>query len=76
MAQNAARKPAGDVPGPKRYVSYFRVSTDRQGASGLGLDAQRQTVSNFATNAEGTIVAEFQEIESGKTTPVLRSRRQ
>jgi len=66
MARKAAQRPSGAAPGPKRYVSYFRVSTDRQGASGLGLDAQRQTVSHFAASAEGTIVAEFQEIESGK----------
>jgi DNA invertase Pin-like site-specific DNA recombinase len=53
-----------------RYVSYFRVSTDRQGVSGLGLDAQREAVNQFlrarqaATGCTG-IVAEFVEIESG-----------
>jgi DNA invertase Pin-like site-specific DNA recombinase len=42
------------------------VSTDKQGASGLGLEAQREAVSRHVTGAGGVIVAEFQEIESGK----------
>jgi DNA invertase Pin-like site-specific DNA recombinase len=53
------------------FVSYFRVSTDKQGRSGLGLDAQREAVSQFLSsrqnsNAPGcSVVAEFVEIESG-----------
>lgn len=47
-------------------VSYFRVSTQKQGASGLGLEAQRATVADYAKRAGGTIVAEFTEVESGK----------
>jgi DNA invertase Pin-like site-specific DNA recombinase len=46
------------------YIAYFRVSTDRQGASGLGLDAQRQVVDQFC--GAGTILKEFIEIESGR----------
>ena len=46
------------------YIAYYRVSTDRQGASGLGLDAQRQAVAGFVGN--GQLVAEFTEIESGR----------
>jgi DNA invertase Pin-like site-specific DNA recombinase len=42
------------------------VSTDKQGASGLGLEAQREAVSRHVAGAGGVIVAEFQEIESGK----------
>src|SRR4051812_31466483 len=46
------------------FVAYYRVSTDRQGQSGLGLDAQRAAVAGFI----GTrgLVAEFTEVESGK----------
>ncbi len=48
-----------------RFVTYFRVSTDRQGRSGLGLDAQREAVSQFLVGRGATIVAEFVEVESG-----------
>src|SRR5712691_9131472 len=46
------------------FIAYYRVSTDRQGASGLGLDAQRQAVAGFI--GTGQLVAEFTEIESGR----------
>ena len=46
------------------YIAYHRGSTDRQGASGLGLDAQRQAVVGFV--GTGQLVAEYTEIESGK----------
>lgn len=48
------------------YVSYLRVSTDRQGRSGLGLEAQRAAVSEFVRSRGGDIVQEYIEIESGK----------
>jgi hypothetical protein len=67
MARNASQPPGDGPPGHRRFpVAYYRVSTDRQGLSGLGLDAQRQTVENFAVSAGGSIVSEFREIESGK----------
>ena len=47
-------------------ISYLRVSTQKQGASGLGLEAQRATVADYAKRTGGTIVAEFLEVESGK----------
>jgi DNA invertase Pin-like site-specific DNA recombinase len=47
------------------YVVYYRVSTERQGRSGLGLDAQRSMVERYLTSTD-TIIAEFTEIESGK----------
>lgn len=65
MPQRAALRARG-TPGPPRFVSYYRVSTDKQGASGLGLEAQREAVSRHVAGAGGVIVAEFQEIESGK----------
>jgi DNA invertase Pin-like site-specific DNA recombinase len=49
-----------------KYVAYYRVSTQKQGKSGLGLDAQRKMVTDFVTNHGGEIVAEFTEIESGR----------
>lgn len=47
-----------------RYVACYRVSTARQGQSGLGLEAQRDAVARFT--GDGQIVAEFVEVESGK----------
>ncbi|MEQ1864547.1 MAG: recombinase family protein [Micropepsaceae bacterium] len=47
------------------YVAYYRVSTDRQGASGLGLDAQRQAVASFL-GPQCRPVADFIEVESGR----------
>lgn len=49
----------------KCFVAYYRVSTARQGVSGLGLEAQKKAVSDFAANG-GEIVSEFTEIETGK----------
>ncbi|MVM42326.1 resolvase [Spirosoma sp. HMF3257] len=45
------------------YVAYYRVSTKKQGESGLGLEAQRTSVAGFV---KGAIIAEFTEVESGK----------
>lgn len=47
-------------------VAYYRVSTARQGRSGLGLEAQRAAVEAYAASAGAAIVAEFTEVESGK----------
>ena len=49
-----------------KFVAYFRVSTDRQGKSGLGLEAQRETVMNYLNGGRWTLVGEFTEVESGK----------
>jgi DNA invertase Pin-like site-specific DNA recombinase len=57
---------ARTAPGVARFVAYYRVSTDKQGASGLGLEAQREAVSRHVRAAGGAIVAEFTEVESGK----------
>jgi len=50
----------------KNLIAYYRVSTQRQGRSGLGLEAQREAVQAFAKAMGGTITAEFTEIESGR----------
>jgi DNA invertase Pin-like site-specific DNA recombinase len=50
---------------PRRYIAYFRVSTDRQGKSGLGLDAQQQAVRDFLAG-RGELLNAFTEIESGR----------
>jgi DNA invertase Pin-like site-specific DNA recombinase len=49
-----------------KFVAYFRVSTDQQGASGLGLEAQRKAVIDFLNGGDWELEAEFVEIESGK----------
>jgi DNA invertase Pin-like site-specific DNA recombinase len=49
-----------------KIIAYYRVSTKRQGASGLGLDAQKTAVESFAKANRGRIVAAYTEIESGK----------
>ncbi len=48
-----------------QIVSYLRVSTAKQGVSGLGLEAQRAAVAAFAKAGAHTIVAEYVEVESG-----------
>jgi DNA invertase Pin-like site-specific DNA recombinase len=49
------------------WIAYYRVSTDRQGDSGLGLDAQRKLVNDYLNGGNWTLAAEFTEIESGRT---------
>lgn len=48
-----------------QYVAYFRVSTEKQGRSGLGLSAQRTVINNFLS-PDDEVVAEFVEVQSGK----------
>jgi DNA invertase Pin-like site-specific DNA recombinase len=60
----------------KTLIAYYRVSTQKQGRSGLGLEAQRAAVASFA-QAEGMqIVGEFTEIETGKGADALARRPQ
>jgi len=49
-----------------KFVAYYRVSTDKQGKSGLGLDAQRKAVVDYLNGGTWELAAEFTEIESGK----------
>jgi DNA invertase Pin-like site-specific DNA recombinase len=48
------------------FVAYYRVSTARQGLSGLGLDVQQQIVMDYLNGGKWTLVADFTEVESGK----------
>lgn len=48
------------------FVTYLRVSTQRQGQSGLGLEAQQKAVQDYAASCGGAVLAEFVEVESGK----------
>jgi DNA invertase Pin-like site-specific DNA recombinase len=49
-----------------KLIAYYRVSTRRQGSSGLGLEAQQDAVRAYARSIGATIVATFTEVESGK----------
>lgn len=49
-----------------KFVSYLRVSTDKQGRSGLGLEAQRAHVESYLNGGRWTLAAEYVETESGK----------
>ena len=49
-----------------KFVAYYRVSTDQQGASGLGLEAQRKAVETYLDGGPWRLVAEHTEVESGK----------
>jgi DNA invertase Pin-like site-specific DNA recombinase len=49
-----------------KFISYYRVSTNKQGKSGLGLDAQREAVQQRLDGGRWEIIGEFIEVESGK----------
>jgi DNA invertase Pin-like site-specific DNA recombinase len=49
-----------------KFVAYYRVSTDQQGASGLGLEAQRSAVKTYLDGGPWRLVAQHTEVESGK----------
>lgn len=55
------------------FISYLRVSTDRQGAFGLGIEAQREAVRRYVENVGGQLSAEHVEVETGRlaTRPIL-----
>ena len=57
------------------FISYLRVSTERQGSDGLGIDSQRTAISNYLGLTGSSLEAEFVEVESGKRgdRPVLEA---
>ena len=63
-----------DTTVARQIVAYLRVSTDRQGKSGVGLDAQREAIARFA-EAEGLeLLTEHVEVETGKGADALDRR--
>ena len=69
LARNRKPSPSPGRPRPSRAqtrIAYYRVSTGKQGKSGLGIAAQRQAVANYLNGGNWRIIAEFTEVESGK----------
>jgi DNA invertase Pin-like site-specific DNA recombinase len=60
----------------ERFVAYYRVSTQQQGRSGLGLDAQREAVAIYLRTVGAGLVSEFTEVETGKGAKALDKRPQ
>lgn len=59
-----------------KFIAYYRVSTERQGKSGLGLEAQREAVHRYLNGGEWSLVSEFTEVETGKGANALARRPQ
>jgi DNA invertase Pin-like site-specific DNA recombinase len=57
-----------------KFVAYYRVSTQRQGNSGLGLDAQKKAVMDYLNGGKWELLKEYTEVESGKGSSVLEKR--
>src|SRR3954464_10177347 len=74
MARRAPLKAAGEPRAPT-FVSYLRVSTDKQGASGLGLEAQREAIDRHIRAAGGKLLSEHSAVESGKNNDPPRDRK-
>ncbi|MFC0409771.1 recombinase family protein [Roseomonas elaeocarpi] len=67
MARTILRVRAEGASSAPPFVAYYRVSTEQQGRSGLGLAAQKEAVVKLLANRPGSrLVAEFEEVESGK----------
>lgn len=59
-----------------KFIAYYRVSTAKQGQSGLGLEAQQEAVRRFLNSGAWELVAEYQEVETGKGSDALAKRPQ
>jgi len=53
-------------PHAGRFIAYFRVATDKQGRSGLGLEAQQAAVADFLNGGDWTLLGRYTEVESGR----------
>jgi DNA invertase Pin-like site-specific DNA recombinase len=58
----------------RQIIAYVRVSTGKQGKSGLGIEAQRQAIARFAAAEGREVAAEFVEVETGKGSDALERR--
>jgi DNA invertase Pin-like site-specific DNA recombinase len=72
LLQSVEREP----PEMQAAVPYYRVSSQQQGRSGLGIEAQRNAVERFATEHGITLSAEYVEVETGKGSDALERRPQ
>ena len=61
---------------PAPIIAYIRVSTDKQGKSGLGLEAQRDAIARFAVSESLATAGEFIEVETGTGADALDKRPQ
>lgn len=68
--------PKQEVQVAQQFIAYYRVSTQRQGASGLGLEAQRSAVLTHLAGSDKTVIEEFLEVETGKGSNALEKRPQ
>ena len=59
-----------------KFVAYYRVSTDKQGQSGLGLEAKQKAVMDYLNGGKWELVGEFTEVETGKGAKALDKRPQ
>src|SRR5437868_2250738 len=66
MPRPRARMAAGGPNAQPPFIAYYRVSTDQQGRSGLGIEAQKASVAAHVSQAGGRLVDEYEEVESGK----------
>lgn len=66
VPRNSDHRPNAEGSDRLQLVAYYRVSTERQGQSGLGLEAQRAKVEAMAAERRAEVVAEFVEVESGQ----------
>jgi DNA invertase Pin-like site-specific DNA recombinase len=66
MPRQSPTEAAGEASGERLLVAYIRVSTEAQGRSGLGLEAQQAAVAAYVATHGGRIIHEFTETESGK----------
>ena len=60
----------------RQVITYIRVSTSQQGRSGLGIEAQRQALKQFASSEGFTVAREFVDVETGKGSDALERRPQ